>query len=185
MKQNYPGFLRVYMPVALGRFPHEFVDLSGHLDPGVPASGNHKGEQLLFLFWVRFHVGGFQNADHVVAQAESVAQGLEGEGVLRHSGEPGQVRAATHGDQQIVVGNVVIVALVAQIFDSNTAALSVHSLDLSLVKVGVGQKAPDGVDDVSRLNAAGNYFGKHRLGEEEVVLTHQVQLDLATARRPL
>ena len=63
VEQNYFGLLRVYVPVALGGFPDEFVYLSGHLDAGIPAPGNHKGEQLCFLFRVRFHVGGLQNAD--------------------------------------------------------------------------------------------------------------------------
>ena len=82
--------------------------------------------------------------------------------MLRHTGEPRQVRTAAHCNDQVVVGNVVEVGMI-WVADDNMLTLYVDCLDLSLVEVSEPGKTSDRVHNMRWLDAAGYYFCQHRL----------------------
>ena len=84
----------------------------------------------------------------------------------------------------MVIGNVVVMRLV-RIVDDHVAGFYVNGLNLGLMDVGEPAKPPNGVDDVGRLDVAGDHLGQNGLEQEEIIPADQGKLNLPASGRPL
>ena len=89
VQQDDPEIAGLDVAVASACHAEKFVDFGCNLDAGVAATGDYECERLALVKRILFHIGGFQHADKVVAQAKCVAERLECEGVFGNAGEAG------------------------------------------------------------------------------------------------
>jgi len=125
------------LAVVFRGFLDKGVDLRGSFDAGISASRDHKGQHLALHIRVFFDFCSLQHADDMVAKGECISQGLERKSVLCYAGKGRQVCAAAHGDDQLVVGDVMIV-WVSGVTDGHILAIYVYAFNFSLKKIGRG-----------------------------------------------
>ena len=99
--------------VALHRVGGEVLQLGQRLEAGVAAADEDVGEQLVAAGRVLGRVRRLQRLDHVVAQPDRVGEALEADRVLGEPGHRQHPRDRAEREQQLVVGQLLDLALVA------------------------------------------------------------------------
>ncbi len=126
---------------------------------------------------VGLDVGSLEALDDVVAEEEGVGEGLEREGVLR-AGDHCPVGHGPERQDQMVVGQFAILAAGGHV---DHPALQVDALNRRLAEPRAPQERADGKGAVSQVQGPRANLEQQRRHDEEVVATHQDDLDIGAA----
>jgi len=92
--------------IAFQRAAQEFCQCACVLHARGPPAHDGKRQAAPAALRIRVRRGALEIAEDVIPQAHGVIQGLEGEGVVRRPRNPVEMRRASRGEDQIIVGNI-------------------------------------------------------------------------------
>ena len=169
---------RAPLDMAVGRadIAHEVVQLGRDLDPREAAAGHHEGQQLLAFGRVGHRLGALEHVEHVVADVQGVADGLDRHAVLRHARHPGQVGDVAQRDDQPVVLQLELVAR-AGVDGHHPAVRQVDRPHQLGPDRGARAQPPQWAEDVGQLDRAGGDLRQHRYEQQVIVAADQGHLD--------
>ena len=113
--------------------------LAEQFHPDQSAADDHEGELPAFALRVGLHVRSLETLDDVVAEQESIGEGLEGEGVLG-TGDHRTVGPCPEGQNQLVVGQFTALSGGTQV---DHPTLQVDALNRRLDEARGPQKGTD------------------------------------------
>ena len=158
----------------------QIVDLGDGLNAGKPGADHNEGEQLALEIRLRGHVGHFQAADDVGAQAVRIGEVLHGERVLGQTGEAIEVDAHAERNDELVIGKVDGDAAEA-LHDGHGLLGEVDAHDVGLADLNAAQQEPQRRHRVGGVNRGCGDFGQQRLEDEVVVVVDQFDVELVAA----
>src|ERR1700722_3468194 len=136
-------------------------------DAGRTSPDHDEGELGRGLLALATHLGLFENREKTIAKSSSVGQRVERQRELRRTGDPEERSARAGGDDEVVVGNLRIVAerdKVSRLVDAADPPVSESHVR------GVTEDRANRKRHVGRFESRGRHLVEQRLKRVEVVL---------------
>src|SRR5262249_9914382 len=174
LEEDEPDLVAVDVLVHGGDPVREGGQLAEQLNTDQPAADYDESELAALARGVPLDVGALEPLDDVVAEQQTVGEGLEGEGIFR-AGDHSSVGHPSEGEHELVVGHFTRFFHVGQV---NYAAVQVDALDRGFDEARGPQERADREGAMAEVKCSGTDLEEQRRHHEEIVPAHNDEVDI-------
>ncbi len=158
----------------------EVVDLARGLDATVTTPDHDKGQVPASPHGIVAHLGFFHLRDDVRAENGGVADGLQRIGMVGHARDDVQVGDISAGEDDVIVGELARLTVVALVFKTTAGQVDVFHL---LGAAGdARQKLAEGHNDILQIQGRTHGVGQQGAEDKVILLVEQNHLPVAVAQ---
>ncbi len=161
--------------------PQEVFELGRDLDPRRATADHDEPQERVQVVRVVLGRCLLEHRERPVAEVEGVAERPDPDRVLDHPGHGPEVRHASEGDHERVIGDLEGLAALAP-RDMDDPGVRVDRIDVADLDLDAPDIRPEGDDDVGRLDRARDDVGQEGLEDEVVIAADEGDRDRPVVR---